>query len=270
MKTIHVIIDPQNDFIDDIKNSPSLAVNGALENMKVLADVLKKDNFNEVLITLDTHAVLDIAHTSWWKDKNGNEISPFTQITSEDILSGNFVAANPEMQEYSLSYTRELENKGKYKHFVWPNHCIEGTKGHEVHEEVQKVLKEKNVKVQYLKKGINPKTEHYSAFKAEVPLDDDEKTQLDMKTINYINQFDKVVFSGEAQSHCVKASVLDFLMNIPDQDRKKVFILEDCMASVPGFENEGKEFIYLAKELGANVMNSNQYLSLEKKSKLKM
>lgn len=270
MKTIHVIIDPQNDFIDDQVNNPSLAVNGALNNMVNIAHVLKNDKFDEVLITLDTHTVLDIAHTSWWRDNQGKEINPFTMISSVDILSGKYVSADPEMKEYSLNYTRALEKAGNYTHFVWPNHCIVGTKGHEIHDVIKNAINEINIPITYLNKGMNIKTEHYSAFKAEVPLSEDKSTELDIKTIEYINKFDKIVFSGEALSHCVRTSVLDFLNNIPVVDRAKVIILEDCAASVPGFESQGVEFLEKAQEMGARVMSSNDYLALNKKPKNKM
>lgn len=273
MKTIHVIIDPQNDFIDDQTNSPSLAVNGALENMRNINKVLLADNVNEVLVTLDTHAVMDIAHTAWWRDASGKEISPFTAITSEDIKSGKYLCADSENTDYSIGYAKTLEDGGKYTHFVWPNHCIVGSKGHEVHALVKDALTQlqlNGVEVNYLRKGMNPKTEHYSAFKAEVPVEGDPSTQLDIKSINHINQFDKIVFSGEAQSHCVRASVLDFMESIPVSDRSKVVLLTDCMASVPGFEKNGEDFIEKAKELGAQVMTSTQYISMQNRPRNKI
>lgn len=270
MKTIHVIIDPQNDFIDDATNSPSLAVSGALKNMENIANVLRKDKVDEVLVTLDTHTVWDIAHTSWWKNSEGKEINPFTMISSADIMSGKYVCSDPSMQEHSLNYTRALEAGGNYTHFVWPNHCIVGTKGHEIHNLVKEALNEIAVPTNYLNKGMNVKTEHYSAFKAEVPVPEDKSTDIDIKSITHINSFDRIVFSGEAQSHCVRASVLDFLDNIPEHARSKVILLEDCMASVPGFEAQGVEFINKAKELGAVVMNSEEYLSLNRKPKARL
>lgn len=270
MKTIHVIIDPQNDFIDDPRNNPTLAVSGALKNMENIANVLRKDNVDEVLVTLDTHTILDIAHTSWWRNHEGKEINPFVMITSTDILSGKYKAADPAMQEYSLGYTRALEEVGNYTHFIWPNHCIVGTNGHNVHEFVADAINEINVPTKYLKKGMNIKTEHYSAFKAEVPVLEDKSTDLDVKSIDYINKFDRIVFSGEALSHCVRASVLDFLNNIPSQDRSKVFLLTDCMASVPGFESQGEIFLKKAEELGAKLMSSEEYLALNKKLRVKI
>ena len=245
-------------------------MSGALKNMENIANVLKKDNVAEVLVTLDTHTVLDIAHTSWWRNHEGKEISPFVMITSIDILSGKYKCADPEMQQYSLGYTRALEESGNYTHFIWPNHCIVGTNGHNVHELVADAIKEINVPTKYLKKGMNIKTEHYSAFKAEVPVPEDKSTDLDMTSINHINSFDRVVFSGEALSHCVRASVLDFLNNIPSKDRSKVILLKDCMASVPGFESQGETFLKKAEELGAKLMLSEDYLTLDKKPKIKM
>ena len=270
MRTIHVIIDPQNDFIDDVKNNPSLPVNGALKNMEVLSDVLKKDKIDEVLITLDTHNEWDIAHTAWWRDSDGNNIEPFTAITSNDIISGKYKCADESLKEYSLNYTLALESGGKHTHFIWPNHCIDGTIGHQVHSLVKNALEEISVKTSYLNKGMNPKTEHYSAFRAEVPVLDDDGTKLDSVSIKKINEFDNIVFSGEAQSHCVRASVLDFLNNISEEDRTKVILLKDCMSSVSGFEKDGERFLIEAQELGARVMLAEQYLTLKNSPKRKM
>ena len=47
--------------------------------------------------------------------------------------------------------------------------------------------------------------------------------------------FDAIIFAGQAKSHCVSASVEDFLGSIRNKDEKlaeKVYLLEDCTSPV--------------------------------------
>ena len=52
---------------------------------------------------------------------------------------------------------------------AWSPHCIQGTWGCDICDEINEILKSKE-NVEYIKKGENPYTEHYSIFKAEVPI----------------------------------------------------------------------------------------------------
>mgnify|MGYP002386385057 CR=1 FL=1 len=93
---------------------------------------------------------------------------------------------------------------------VWPVHCEIGTWGHNVHAAVRQAYnawEEACVGVvDKVFKGTNPWTEHYSAIRAEVPDPDDESTRVNARLITRLRAADMVLISGEAGSHCVKAT----------------------------------------------------------------
>lgn len=257
MKTVQLIIDPQKDFIFSPTFNGALGVNGAYEDMLKLSDYLQRVETDAIVVTLDTHNRYDIAHKAWWKDENGKHPNDYTIISVEDVQSGKWRPVDEKEQDYALFYVKELQKNNKYKLMVWPDHCIDGTEGHKVNEELKSVLDnwetKNNKKVQYVNKGTNPKTEHYSGLKAEVVLEGAKETELNKELIEYLNSFDVIEVSGEAISHCVGSTLIDLLQNLPLESRQKVVILEDCTSPVTGFENQATEFLEQAIKLGANI-----------------
>jgi nicotinamidase/pyrazinamidase len=79
------------------------------------------------------------------------------------------------LQEWAKSYTKALEDKGRFVLCIWPEHCLIGTNGHNVFPPVNDALQAwaaTNLKtVDYVQKGENCLTEMYSAISAEVPVD---------------------------------------------------------------------------------------------------
>lgn len=265
--TVLVIIDPQNDFMDSPNYMGSLAVPGAYEDTLRLIKKIENDSPQDIVVTLDTHARLHIAHPLWWENSAGENPNPFTLITVEDIKNGVWKASDSEMQDYSASYAQQLLNQGKYELRIWPFHCIDQTQGHEVEMNLLQALnnweKVNNRKVQYVRKGTNPKTEHYSVFKAEVIDEKDEATKLNTTLIDFINMHDKVEFAGQAASHCVAGSVIDYLENVPLKDREKVTVLKDCTSAVPGYEQAAQDFFTKVVQMGSHIMNATDSKKLK-------
>lgn len=257
MKKALLIIDPQNDFIDCPNVQGSLAVPGAYNDMLRLASYIDNNNFDDVYVTLDTHSVLDIAHKSWWINEQGEHPGPFTIIGVEDINKGLWRAVEQNMQEHSLSYVQKLAENGKYQLCIWPDHCIKGTVGHQVSPIIASVLshweERTNKKVNYINKGENPMTEHYSGFKAEVVLD--KQTDLNTHLLDTLNTYDCIEVSGEALSHCVAFSVRDLVTYTGKPE--KINLLIDTMSSVPGFEKNGEQFIEDMQALGVQTKSCN-------------
>jgi len=261
MKKTLLIIDPQNDFceVNEEKRpsgiKSSLSVPGSKKDMDNIIKFIKENELDEIIVTLDTHNIIDIAHPSWWLDKDGNHVSPFTLISSKDIEDGNFTTSDPNEFNYSLQYVKKLEEQGKYQMIVWPEHCIQGSWGHNVYadlqEELEKWMKSNNKNVIYFYKGQNIRTEHYSALKAEVVLDDE--TNLNNKLMNLLLDSNKLFVCGEALSHCVASTVRDLLDNSPVEFHKKITLLKDCSSSVGGFESYGENFISEIKTKGVTV-----------------
>ena len=168
------------------------------------------------------------------------------------------------MQEYSLYYVKQLAKKNKYQLCIWPEHCLVGTEGHNVWPELQKTIlnwaHKFNRNPVWVWKGLNPKTEHYSALKAEIELED-EDTRLNKNLINKLHQYSEIEVAGEALSHCVASTVMDLLDNSSKEQCKKVKLLIDCTSNVTGFEELGKSFLEKATEKG---------MTIEKKHNLKL
>lgn len=256
MNKVLLIIDPQKDFIDDPNFMGALAVNGAYDDMKRLSKYILDDLPSSIVITMDTHAKMHIANPMWWVDQEGQNPSPFTLITAQDIKDGRWKAVMADKQEHSLNYVETLEKEGKYKLFIWPYHCINGTEGHKVSELVLDAItlweEKTGNKVQYVFKGENPNTEHYSGLKAEVVMVDDKSTDLNEKVVNFLNGFDVIEVAGEAQSHCVKSTVNDLIEQL-GAEAKKITLLKNCMSSVTGFEKKGMDFLEKAQKDGCSV-----------------
>lgn len=249
-----LIIDPQNDFCDIA--GAALPVAGADADMQRLAAFIREHAaaLDAITVTLDSHSPVDIAHPTWWKDANGASPAPFTAITVTDVESGKWKARDPARQDSSLAYVRDLERGQKYVLVIWPEHCLVGSWGHNIHAAVKSELdawaRKKLTPVQVVIKGLNPGTEHYSAARAEVPDPQDPETQLNMKLVGSIGAADRVIVAGEALSHCMAATVRDLVGALPENAAKKITLLMDAASPVGGFEKLGTDFVAEMKARG--------------------
>lgn len=260
--SVLLVIDVQNDFMD-IANSP-LPVAGAVKDTERLVDFIKKVNPGKIFASQDTHYNLDISHVWWWKDHKGDYISPFTLITADDVRSGKYVPViDP---KGSLEYVESLEKNGEFLHFVWPDHCIAGTTGHSFLPIFQEALKEWSYTNKdwpfFIVKGVNPKTEHFGIFRANVPRADDASTDINQGIFNSLNTFDEMYLAGQARSHCV-ANSLRQLMQLAPQIAPKLIVLEDCMSDVTNLPSDfydGVNKIYDdARALGVRFEKSTSF-----------
>lgn len=258
LKNKLLIIDPQNDFCEatSSKNKPALPVPGSLKDMKNIIKFIQENELEEIIVTLDTHSIIDIAHPLWWIKNDGSPVEPFTVITKESIEKGLYKTRNELDMKYSTDYINKLEENAKYQLIVWPEHCIQGTWGHNVFEELQEELKKwthkTNKNVTYFYKGTNIRTEHYSAMKAEVVLDED--TDLNHKLLSKLKSSSTLYVCGEALSHCVSSTVKDIIENTENDFHNKIVMLENASSSVSGFEKEGQKFIDFIKTKGVSVL----------------
>lgn len=268
IKVEFLIIDPQNDFCHP---NGSLFVPGAKEDSDRLAETLKRlrGKINDIHVTLDTHHYVDIAHPISWVDSSGTHPNPFTLISKEDVEKGVWKATNPQWQKRFLEYVTSLETNKRYLLCIWPPHCLIGSWGHNVIEPVYEELliwegkpqipdphfgsahsmvygddgKKYFAMVDYVTKGSNFWTEHYSAVQADVPDSTDTSTLLNTPLIQTLQDADLIPLSGQALSHCVANTVRDIANKFSDDNVKKLVLLTDTTSSVPGFENLGQEFL---------------------------
>ena len=264
MKADLLIIDPQNDFCNQ---KGSLFVKGADEDSVRLAEFINRagDKLNDIHVTLDSHHSFDVAHPIAWVGKDGKHPSPFTIITSQDVNSGVWRATNPSDQKWFEHYVNELEldtpdHPKRYALCIWPYHCLIGHWGHNVVDSVIKALdgwEESQIAVvDYVTKGSNYKTEHYSAVRADVFDPDDPGTLLNTQLITLLDNCDRVYIAGQASSHCVANTVKDIAFNFNPDSIKKLVFLEDCSSPVPGFEQLEIDFLTEMKGRGMKISQS--------------
>jgi len=90
-----------------------------------------------------------------------------------------------------------------------------------------------NQNVNYVSKGSNPFTEHYSAVKAEISDPSDPTTQLNTRLIQTLIDCDDIIIAGEAGSHCVKNTVEDIADGFGDDTYvQKMTLLVDGVSPV--------------------------------------
>ncbi len=283
-----LIIDPQNDFMDILakegdpvgmelpdgtKFRSTLPVPGAVEDMQRVAQLIDRIGYKlaDIHVTMDSHRLLDVAHPVWWVNEDNENPDPFTIITVDDIENGIWKPRNPNFYQRTLDYAKELEVGGKYPLCIWPPHCLIGTWGHNVQEDLNEALQKWSGKefatVDYVTKGSNPFTEHYGALMAEVPDPNDPGTALNTDFLEILAEADIVAIAGEALSHCVKETVQQIADNIGDEHIKKFHILVDCCSPVPAVPG-GPDFPQIAqdwlKEMerkGMTLVNSTDFLA---------
>ncbi len=259
-----VIIDPQNDFMDiraqhgeDVAFTgpdgaayrSALPVAGAWDDSLRLATLIRRigARLSDIHITLDTHQQLDIAHPMMWLNSQGENPAPFTVITAREVRDGHWRAFNPAYQHKVREYLEKLEKNNRYPLTIWNPHCLVGTWGHNVAapviEAVMEWERKRMRRADYVTKGHNPWTEHYSGVMADVPDPEDSTTQLNVGLIEVLKKADVVLLSGQALDFCLANTVRDIAANFGDENVKKMVLVEDTSSPVLGYDGEAKRFL---------------------------
>jgi nicotinamidase/pyrazinamidase len=259
-----LIIDPQIDFCDP---KGALFVKGADDDMKRAAKMVTRisDKLDDIHVTLDTHRYVDIAHPIYWKDSKGVHPNPFTIISAKDVSDGVWTPSIPSLYKRGLEYVKTLEKNGRYPLCIWPPHCLLGSWGHNVVPVLWDALTEWEkglAQVDYVTKGSNPHTEHYSIFQADVPDPQDPSTQLNTRLVQTIMDADIIGVLGEASSHCLANSVTD-LANAFGDDKfiQKLVLITDATSPVTGFENLQDDFIKKMTARGMQTATTSDFLA---------
>ena len=264
-----LIIDPQVDFCDP--NKGALYVQGAEGDMERLSDMIDRvgKQISKIDVTLDCHHKIDVAHPGMWRNSEGNNPAPFTIITSQDIKSGTWLPIYPSETKRFTQYTENLETSGRYPLCIWPPHCLIGTEGNNIYPILFKTLSKwvdmRRRNINFVSKGSNIFTEHYSAIKAEVPDPSDPTTQIDSRDVGLINSLmkaDIVVIAGEAGSHCLANTVRDIADGFNDDSYiQKLVLLKDATSPVSGFETLQDDFIKEMTSRGMQISDTTSFLN---------
>lgn len=265
MKVHLLVIDPQQDFCDP---NGSLFVPGADKDMdRLAAMVLRlKGKLDDISVTLDSHRKVDIAHPIWLLDENGDRPSPFNvlgltgnpkkasytlgdgtvieqQVPGDKIVSvvgpdqGKIYRTRlASYMDRTLMYLNALTEGARYGHTVWPEHCLIGSEGHKVRPaffDACAEWEEQFALTEYVTKGSNMWTEHFSGVRAEVPDPEDPTTLMNTELVQRLADADIIALAGEALSHCMANTVTDIADKFGDENVKKMVLLTDATSSVP-------------------------------------
>ena len=114
--------------------------------------------------------------------------------------------------------------------------------------------------VDYVTKGSNFMTEHYSAVQADVPDPEDPNTHLNENLIEILKTADEIIWTGEALSHCVANTIRDIANNFGEENIKKMVLLTDATSNVTGFEQMGEDFMKEMTGRGMRTSTTVEYM----------
>ncbi len=241
-------------------NGGNLAVPGAVQDI----DRLNRFLFNnvamisQVVASLDTHYAFQCFHPFTWKagshpanrNSNGQAYSPgdfpepFTIITLDDMNRDSWVPTRfPTKMREML---QKLEKDSKKQLCIWPMHCELGTPGHAFEPAFMEAVHfhsgTRNSQYDATTKGMAQWSEHYGILQAEVQFAEDRQTSLNTRVLTKWEMADRIYFAGFAKSHCVLETLNQVVKLFSAQSKQalleKLFVLRDCMSSVPDICDE--------------------------------
>jgi nicotinamidase-related amidase len=206
----------------------------------------------EIVATMDTHTAAQIFHPVFWLNSSGENPSPMTLISLEDVeqeiwqvnahIASQLFPHDPQgLRNYTCHYVKQLTQDGKYPLTIWPYHSMLGGIGHALVSAFEEACFFHNIArnrpTVFELKGGNPLTENYSVLRPEVMSDGEDQAiaHKNMALIDRLLGFDILVIAGQAKSHCVAWTIADLLAEIQARDpelAKKVYLLEDCTSPV--------------------------------------
>jgi len=265
-------------------NKGALVVPGALEDMQRVATMIDRigPKVDEIHVTMDSHQMMGIERPSWWKNSHdGTHPDPFTvlgltpdnRIVAVDMSSGSpvltdveYTTFTPRKYDAARAYLKALTDGGRYMHVVWTFHCVVGTWGWSIVPVLSKALcnweLKEEARINYVPKGNNPDTEHFSGVRAEVPDPGDHSTQVNDNLIKMLAEADIIAMTGEALSHCLANTTRDIAALFTDPKYvAKLVLLTDSTSNVGGFEFLGDAFMAEMKDLGMKTSTTVDFLA---------
>jgi nicotinamidase/pyrazinamidase len=158
-----IIVDMQNDFMPG-GALPVEEGDQIIDSINQLSEIFKNNN-GKIILTQDWHPENHKSFASSYNDKNPGE-------------------------EYHSDGIGPV---------LWPDHCVQGTKGAQFHKKL-------NIDLAHtiIRKGSNPEVDSYSAF-----IENDKKSETRLK--NYLNslKIKKIFICGLALDYCCYYTALD-------------------------------------------------------------
>ncbi|CAL6442390.1 unnamed protein product [Bathycoccus prasinos] len=213
-KSCLIVVDVQNDFLSptgalSVPNSEEI-----IEDVNALVDVFSERN-ELVIFTQDWHCPEHSSFASAEKNKK-----PFDEVVK--------------------CYKKNEGGEVKVVQTLWPDHCVQGTKGAEFHERIRVPTSAK-----VIRKGFRKRVDSYSAF-----LENDKETEtglsefirgvnkgLELSSLTSSSKRDDNAAKSPKITHCVIVGVaFDYCVRFTAEDAFELFdrvvVLEDVTRAV--------------------------------------
>jgi len=116
--TTLLIIDPQKDF----HPGGSLAIPTADVDSARIAAMIEANvgAIADMIVSLDTHQQMHVAHPLFWIDAAGKHPAPFTPIEVAAVESGAWKTTDPRWRAWGLTYVKTLAANKRFVLIIWP------------------------------------------------------------------------------------------------------------------------------------------------------
>ena len=208
MKNALIVVDVQNDFCE----GGALEVKNGNEVIPVINKLVNSKKFDFIIATQDWHPRNHKSFASNHKNKNVYDV----------------IELNGIMQ------------------VLWPDHCIQRTKGARFHSELNL-----GKKYYVFKKGKNPNIDSYSGF-----YENDHKTSTGLAEFLKKNNIETVYITGLATDYCVKFTAIDSV-----REGFKTFVIKDAVKGVNINKDDSKKAFNEMKDKGCKIITSKRILN---------
>ncbi len=127
---------------------------------------------------------------------------------------------------------------------LWPDHCVQGTKGAKFHKDLKVDLADK-----IFKKGMNPSVDSYSGFQ-----DNDKKSETGLREYLNSKKIKQIFVCGLALDYCCYYTALDGF-----NFGYKVYFLVDLTRGVDLPEGNIKTALETMKKTGIKFVNNESF-----------
>jgi len=134
---------------------------------------------------------------------------------------------------------------GNVEQVLWPVHCVQGTRGAAIHEDLDQT-KWKRI----IKKGSNPFVDSYSGF-----FDNDRRENTGLGKFLKDHGVEEVFVTGLATDYCVRFTVLDAIKEGFDAT-----LIKDATKAVNLYPGDYDNAIKEMTKVGAEVIHSSALL----------
>lgn len=158
-----------------------------------------------------------------------------TGARKKQVDIGEFVGFLPSVHRRTVVYLQKLAEQNRYRHFIWPPHCLIGTAGHCIQADLMNAVltweAQQHAAANYITKGSNHFVEHFSAVMAAIPDADDPTTTMNTDLLNTLMDADCILVAGVGRASTLADTLLDAAGAFSGQAfARKCILLNDCVA----------------------------------------